>query len=59
MKVECILKTQNHIYEDVKEIKVESCSSIVCKNVKLIVDEKEYELNADELIKAIQNCTNL
>lgn len=48
MKVECILKSQDHIYEDAKEIKVESCSSsIICKNVKLTVDEKEYEVNAD------------
>ena len=59
MKVECTLKTQkDSLSSTIEEIKVESTLLRNDQNIKLIVETNEVVVNADELIKAIKNCTN-
>ena len=57
MKIECTLKTEKNS-SIVEEIKVESDLLLTHEKIKLIVGTNEVVVNANELIKAINNCIN-
>lgn len=58
MKVTCTLKTTDLNFKDQKEIEFRSVYSREKNIVKLIVGLEEFELDANEVIKAVQNCIN-
>ena len=63
MKIECTLKEFNRITSDAscaipREMKIESTSRWPQKTVRLIIDNKEIELDPQDLINAVKNCTN-
>ena len=56
MDVECTLKTVEYDFDKRSEIKFKSIDSD--RFFKIIIGDKVFELDAHDVIKAIQNCTN-
>jgi len=59
MEVECTLKEMNTTCTGIiRELKVKSAESYPRETVRLIIDNKEIEVDPNELIKAVENCVN-
>lgn len=56
MKTKCTIRESKHEITD-RELIVESCGSY-SNDVTLTIDNTKIRINADELIKAVQNCKN-
>ena len=56
MTTKCTIRESKHEITD-RELIMESCGSY-SNDVILTIDNTKIRINADELIKAVQNCKN-